>query len=507
MQPFDARDHSSEPDAVYPDSPLNSEAHPLLDEEITQPAASPASARRPSPVGKLLSLLFILLCGGVIGSLLFGNAMLNSSSSLGQGRESAGLFEGLSQIGSFFNPSARDPLLGESQGKTNFLVLGRDNTSEGLTDTIILVSYHYDSDTITTLNIPRDFYVFDGFQSSKINALYANAERRNPGSGEQFLANFLEQELDEDSHYWASAEFESVEQIIDALGGVEVNVENAFTDFQYPDKQYGYLTPAPSFEAGRQRMDGETALIYARSRNGNNPLEQGDFARSRRQSIVLEAMLTKIKDNGVLGNARRIREFYQIIEEYMRTNLRLNEIVSFGSLLKQASADGELAFTRGILADDGVILCPQNNPGTGYILIYCDGSTAGRAQASRSRTALRQKFATLDQAAEAERISEATLAIVGNESFDIDTVYADLVDTLGLIPDYYNRSFAEITPATATSTETTTIYIEDDELRADFEELLASQDLDYRVQGAISARKPLPSGFGSADIIVYVESL
>ena len=376
-----------------------------------------------------------------------------------------------------------------------------------MTDTIILVSYHYDSDTITTLNVPRDFYVFDGFQSSKVNAVYLNAEQRNPGSGEQFLASFLEEELGEEIHYWASVEFESVERIVDTLGGIEVDVENAFTDFQYPDKQYGYLTPAPTFETGVQQMDGQTALIYARSRNGNNAVEQGDFARSRRQSVVLEAMLQKIQENGLLGNAGKVRDFYAIIEEYMRTNMRLGEIVSFGSLLKQASDSGEVEFSRGILADDGVILCPQNNPGTGYILIYCDGSVAGRTGVSASRTALRQKFSTLDQQVEAERINEATLAIVGNESFDIDTVYADIVESLGLVPDYYNRSFAEIAPATTTSTESTVIYIEDENLRADFEKLLASRGLNYQVEGAIPTRKPLPSGFKEADIIIYVESL
>ena len=507
MQPFDSQENSR---SLYsPDSNSFQELPQASEQDTAESSVTPEAQkapRRPSVFGKLFSLFFILLCLGVVGTLLFGNAMLSSSTSLARGRESEGFFGSLSQIGSLLNFTRRDPLLGESSGRTNFLILGRDNTPQGLTDTIILVSYDYATQTLATLNIPRDFYIFDGFQASKVNAVYANAEQRNPGSGEQFLVSVLEKELEQPIHYWASVEFESVEALVDALGGVEVEVENAFTDYNYPDKQYGYLTPAPSFEVGTRTMDGETALIYARSRNGNNPVESGDFARSRRQSVVLEAILETLRSRGILGNARQISEFYQIAEEYVVTNLRAAEIVSLGTLLKNVEEEADFTFSRAVLSDEGGILCPQNNPGTGYILTYCDGSSAGRSGVSTSRSALREKVAELTTPETVALLPDATLAIVGNQSSDIDIVYNDLVNDLGLVPDFYNRSFPQITPATATSVEQTTIYVADSTLRQELSQTLSEEGLSYNLTGEIPTAKPLPSGFESADIIVYVES-
>jgi LCP family protein required for cell wall assembly len=223
--------------------------------------------------GKFISLLVIISSVGGIGAIAFGNSKLNSEGALGNGRDQKGFFSQLGDIGAMLNPNTREPLLGESSGRTNFLLLGRDFADGGTsrTDTIMIASYFYETKQITTTNIPRDLAAFDGFETQKINGVYTGAEIRNPGSGEAFLGDLLAKELDIDIHYWMSVDFESVEKIVDTLGGIEIDVENAFTDYQYPTKDFKYMSPAPSFKTGINKMDGKNALIYSRSRYNDNP--------------------------------------------------------------------------------------------------------------------------------------------------------------------------------------------------------------------------------------------
>jgi anionic cell wall polymer biosynthesis LytR-Cps2A-Psr (LCP) family protein len=74
-------------------------------------------------------------------------------------------------------------------------------------------------------------------------------------------------------------------------------------------------------------MNGERALIYARSRMAG--ADGGDFARSRRQSIVIEGILNEVKAQGVFGNINNIRGYLQILGDNLRTNMQLNEMLSF----------------------------------------------------------------------------------------------------------------------------------------------------------------------------------
>jgi polyisoprenyl-teichoic acid--peptidoglycan teichoic acid transferase len=464
--------------------------------------------RRSFPLGKLISLLFILICTCAIGALIFGNSMLNSSSAFGNGKENKSVFSQLSQLGTILKPSSRQPIKGESAGRTNILLIGRDN-SGGNTDSIMIASYFSNEKKVVTFSIPRDLFVSDEYGEYKINALYPYAEAREEGSGEQYLADFLEKEFDIPIHYWASVDFNSVEEIVDTLGGIEIDVKNEFTDYEYPDKNYGYINPSPTFKKGPQIMDGATALIYSRSRHANydTGVEAGDFARSKRQSIVIEAILTKLQKNGGLGNATKISSFYNIVDKYVKTSLRLDEIVSLGLSLKQEDkSNSKVEFSRVVLEDDGKFLCSSKTTGGLYILSYCDGSIPGKSAVSKTRNEIRKKFSNVLNNENDQDVLEADVAIVGNQSFEIGKAYRKLIDEQGLNSKYYTESFQGIKPATANSLETTTLYIKDPKLKTSVSNLLSQNDIDYIISGEIPKDKALPKGFEEADIIVYVES-
>jgi LCP family protein required for cell wall assembly len=99
----------------------------------------------------------------------------------------------------------------------------------------------------------------------------------------------LEQILGLKIDYYALVDFGGFKEVIDALGGITVDVPEAFSDSTYPTENNGYMTV--SFTGGIQKMNGEKALQYARSRHTTS-----DFSRSLRQQIIIKAIIDKIKD-------------------------------------------------------------------------------------------------------------------------------------------------------------------------------------------------------------------
>ncbi len=478
----------------------------VQDESLSEESESEYQQPKKASFGKIFSLFVIVISIGAIAFLMFANTMLSSNSAFGNGSENSGLFGSISQIGNILNPSNRDPIKGEQSGRTNFLLLGRDGTGAGLTDTVMVASYFHEEQKVTTINIPRDFYIFDGFESAKINAVYSNAEFRNPGSGEEFVADLLSEELDIPLHYWMSVSFESVEEVVDTIGGIEVDVPNGFTDYEFPTRNYsGFIQPAPTFEAGRQIMDGETALIYARSRKGTNG-EGSDFARSRRQSIVIEGIINTLRSENIFANASKIRSFYDIINKYVSTSMRVDEIISLATILKD-TPEGSSTFNRYILDTTDGITCPSQSDVGAYIITYCDGTTAGRAGVSTSRKKLQGVLQNILLETENGGLFESQVAFLGNQSFDTDNAYNELLG-IGFENTLYNNGYyQQIQAATGASIEETTIYIKNDSLRSQFKDILASNTLDYTVEGEIPSSKIVPPSYEGADIIVWVESV
>lgn len=340
--------------------------------------------RKKVTFGKILSVFVFLIGILLMGSFVFGYTLINKSQGfLGQGG-SQDLFSQLGNVGSLFNIGGRQKILGEDEGRTNFLLVGKDAIGTGLTDSIMIVSYFYEEEKFVSVNIPRDFYVSDGFGSYKINSVVPFAEQRQTGNGEQFLADFLEEEFEIPIHYWASINFDGIKDLVNTLGGIEVDVPNGFADYQYPAPNFaGYLKPVPVFEQGLTTMDGDTALIYARSRMGDNG-EGSDFARSKRQSIVIESILKKIQSQNLFDNATKISAYLDIIQNNLRTNLSLPEITSLAKLVEE-NADIDGNFHRAIWDSSTNFLCPTQTSDGAYVIIYCDGTNAGAGVVSESR--------------------------------------------------------------------------------------------------------------------------
>ncbi len=228
----------------------------------------------------------------------------------------------------------------DSSGKfTNALIVGidtRETGEEHSTDTIILLSYNHETNKALMLSIPRDFNVEIGEDSgwfSRINAVYANAEDKEEGSGLIALKKTVEKVTDLEIQYYGMVDLKGFTKIVDAVGGIDVNVENSFTDYLYPiGKSYKTI----SFKAGPQTMDGTTALEYARSRHSQQNNEGSDYARARRQQKVIVALKDKVLSSETLTNPRKILDIISSVTKNIKvSDFTLDDIEAGLNLAKK----------------------------------------------------------------------------------------------------------------------------------------------------------------------------
>jgi len=162
-------------------------------------------------------------------------------------------------------------LKGELLDRTNILILGMGGAQhEGpyLTDTIILASIKPSTKQIGLLSIPRDLYVpIPNYGWRKINSANALGVAESKDGG-LLTSKVVSNILDLPIHYWVRVDFNLFKEMIDELGGIEVEVARGFIDNQFPGVNFSYRVV--SFKKGLQTMDGEKALQFARSRHGTN---------------------------------------------------------------------------------------------------------------------------------------------------------------------------------------------------------------------------------------------
>ncbi len=190
--------------------------------------------------------------------------------------------------------------------ETTILLLGVDTLeSRGdippLTDTMMIVRIHFDTGTINILSLPRDIWS-ESYQT-KINALLAYGYERNQTNPTQFPAQVISELTNIHIDHTLVLSLEQLEQLIDVVGGIEVEVAEGFTDTEFPKSDVDISTVTDpnllyetvTFESGKQLMSGKRALQYIRSRKSADD-EGNDIARGERQQEVFKAFFNKVGD-------------------------------------------------------------------------------------------------------------------------------------------------------------------------------------------------------------------
>lgn len=272
-----------------------------------------------------------------------------------------------------------DNLIGKSSlkqtdGITNVLFLGKGGSNHPggqLTDTIMLVRLRHKDQKIAMVSIPRDLYVTipnDG--QAKINQAYAvgfNSKKESDErdkAGAELASKVVSNVTGVPVHYYITADFTGFKEVVDAIGGITVNVEKELYDPMYPNEGFtksGEYYKTDAYEpllvkAGIQKMDGELALKYVRSRHGTGV---SDFDRAYRQQQVLYAVKDKALSLGVLANPKKVSGILAGLGNHIRVSMSPSELYEF---LEKFSEVGEGSIINKVLdnSEDGLLVSSNN---------------------------------------------------------------------------------------------------------------------------------------------------
>lgn len=270
-------------------------------------------------------------------------------------------------------------------GRVNVVVLGYGGAGHDgayLSDSLMVMSLNPGDRATTMISVPRDLWVQippNSGQYSKLNAAFADGyangyDASASGQGQLppgQMAGGLEAAAKVSDitglniPYFLTINFQGFRALVDALGGVDINVPTAFTA-NYPindDPQINAGWKVIHFDTGMQHMDGERAIEYARARYVLSPASEGtDFARSARQQLLIRAIAGRLRSPSAwpgLSNAM------SALQTAIYTNLSLADLSAFTLKLDLNNAAHVGISTSNVLvgatSDDGQdILLPQN---------------------------------------------------------------------------------------------------------------------------------------------------
>ena len=206
-------------------------------------------------------------------------------------------------------------------GRTNILVLGLDSREPssdlGRSDTMILTTFMPREPYLGMLSIPRDLWVtIPVYGENRINTAHIFAEADVPGSGPESAMQTVRQNFGVDVHYYLRIRFDGFLDLVDLLGGVDVDLPAAMSG--YP--------------AGTHHLNGEQALAFVRDRAGSD-----DFYRMQRSQIFLKALWKRGLDPAMW---KRLPEILPLLMEMIDTDLPVSKWPHLGITLLRAGPDG-----------------------------------------------------------------------------------------------------------------------------------------------------------------------
>jgi len=229
--------------------------------------------------------------------------------------------------------------LGLLSGKKKIVVMGCDIRKDdvGRSDTLFVVMLDKNNKNASLLSIPRDTRVkIKDHGWDKVNAAFAYG-------GQDLTRDTVQDFLGIKLHNYVVVDFQGFKDLVDVIGGVDINVE----------KRMYYYDPYANFEIdlrpGMQHMDGKTAMQYVRYRD-----EEGDIGRIRRQQKFIMALYKQIASKNIIAKMPGVSK--QIMS-MIKTDLSLKEMVELGKVmhgmmekdgLKMAMVPGEPEYIDGI---------------------------------------------------------------------------------------------------------------------------------------------------------------
>jgi LCP family protein required for cell wall assembly len=209
------------------------------------------------------------------------------------------------------------------QGRINILLLGSDTDQkfqgQPLAQTDIVVTIDPTAKTVGMLSIPRDFFLnVPGYGMHKLDEAYSLG-------GVALSCLTIEQDFGIPLNYYAWVGLDGFINVINTVGGVDVNVTHAIVDDNYPNdvnnKADPYALERLYIAPGPQHLSGQQALEYVRSRHTDLI---GDFGRSARQQQVLLSLKSKLDTPDIFGKLATIANE---LKGSVKTDMQLTDVL------------------------------------------------------------------------------------------------------------------------------------------------------------------------------------
>jgi len=307
--------------------------------------------------------------------------------------------------------------------KINILLLGNAggiHQGSDLTDTVMVASINQKTNQVYLISLPRDLWV-DSVKG-KLNSVYEIGDSK--GMGLNYSKDVIGDILGEQIHYGIRVNFSGFVKAVDLIEGIDVLVAKSFEDSLYPiegrendlcgleekeiefneeeakklnipagkrkvliakdgkiatdsaepDKGYEYFPcryERITFKAGEIHMDGTTALKFVRSRMGTNG-EGSDFARSRRQQLVLEAFRSKVLSLETLSSPTKITELIKTFGNSVEVDIPAGDILKLYKLSKKIEKTN--SYVLATSKESLLINPPPGDYGGSWVLIPKSGN-------------------------------------------------------------------------------------------------------------------------------------
>ena len=256
-----------------------------------------------SYVKYILILVVVFILSGMVGAF-FANALVDNKPD--------------------YNEDDKKGML-VAKDKATVMIMGVDERADdvGRSDTLMIATLDPDKNQAALLSVPRDTRVkIKGYGFDKINAAYAYGGRKLT---QETIESLLNTHID---HY-IKINVHGFTKIIDALGGIDIDVEKRmYYEDPWDDDGGLYIDLQP----GMQHMDGKTAITYVRYRD-----EEGDIGRIKRQQNFMKAVMDKLVSPTIIP---KLPAIVSAVSDSVETDMSVSEILSFLGTLQDAKDNG-----------------------------------------------------------------------------------------------------------------------------------------------------------------------
>lgn len=273
--------------------------------------------------------------------------------------------------GNIFDLAQSQPLKQDSNGRSNFLILGTSEDDPGhggayLTDSMMVLSIDQNKKNAYMFSVPRDLYVQYGMAcnsgyAGKINEYFncvndnydkSEAEQARLTQTQAFVGNIFGLDI----QYGIHVNNTVIKDAVNAVGGVDVNIQGSNGDPGILDRNFdwrcGYKCNLVKYDNGVHHLDGEHALFLSMARGDIAPtygLGNSNFDREKNQQKIIVALKEKATSTGTLTNLSKVTSLIDALGQNLRTNIQTKEIQS----LMRLGSDIKTADIKSISLFDG----------------------------------------------------------------------------------------------------------------------------------------------------------